>query len=318
MMSRALALIVLFAGPAVAWAQVPIQWNSNPGAAVAQARRTGLPLMFYVPGSRDNDSGDLVQGQQRTFRDKRVREFAQTYFIPTRMVRSSTNIPTLEKLNAPTNYGFYIVFATPEGDSLGMADPATAASTDALLQRMSQVLKQYRNKLYSEKLRKVLAGPRYDVGDARRALNAVQKLFISSADQDLARMLKSENLPQALEFEVMKTLAALSSPTAVKALVEHAKPNPHTGIVDRRTQRVLQSVTPAGAKEMLPLLRAGDDAQRELIYEAAAKVVKLERPKNSLFWKNAGQAEIDEELQRLEERTRQVAERWTEEYGLIR
>lgn len=308
----------LMAG-AVVWAltssaagqvQRPIQWASNAQQGVAQARRVGLPVLFYVTGS-GREGGDLKDAQQQAFRDDLVRGIAEARFVPIRLSQSTDNRAMLEQMGVRIGHGFCLVVATPELKLVGTIPPGQVADARAVARQLTALFRKYRADYFDRELKPKLEEETTRPGDVIKALKTIEKLLIIEADDQVAKLLEREGLSATVKKQVYNTLAVLSAPAGVKALLE-AAPR------DRLAANALKRCTAGAAGEMLPALESENFEEFLAAYEAVTKICNIKGKKPRGFWGGKNERLISEELERVKEAAAKSARRWRERYEAYR
>ncbi len=307
------SLMIVIAGlcltaSAVAQTQ-PIQWISNVNQGVSKAKRDGLPIMFYVAGSSKGD--DLKDAQQAAFRDPLVGSLARARFVTIRISRSTQNKQILEQLGAPTEFGNYLLFATPRMEMIGSIPPGQVADAGTLARQMTAMFRKFRKQLFERELKPKLESKETPVNEITKALKTIEKYLILEADESVAGLLKNGGLSANVKKQVYGTLATLSTSKSVKALLE-AAPS------DKLAQRSLGRCTPGGAEELLPALDSENDDEFVIAYEAMVKICKLGKKKSRGFWNGKNERLIYDELDRVDQGVRKASQRWKEKYEAYR
>jgi hypothetical protein len=304
---------------AVAWglssgaagqAQRPIQWASNAQQGVSQAKRVGLPVLFYVTGS-GREGGDLKDAQQQVFRDDLVRGIAEARFVPIRLSQSSDNRAMLERMGVRVGYGFCLVVATPELELVGTIPPGQLTEARALARQLTAMFRKYRTDYFERELKPKLEEETTQPGDVIKVLKAIEKLLIIEADDQVAKLLDREELSAAVKKQVYNTLAVLSAPAGVKALLK-AAPR------DKLAANALNRCTAGAAGEMLPALESENFEEFLVAYEAVTKICNIKGKKPRGFWGGKNERLISEELERVKEAVTKSAKRWREQYEAYR
>lgn len=286
-----------------AQAQSPIQWLASAERGVALAQQSQRPILFYLPGDSDAEGSDLEDAQQITFRNALVQGFVQQYFVPVRLARSNRTKEYLREIGAPSTFGLYLLVVTPQGKLVGAIGPATAGAPEPLLQRLAQLFGEYRQTLFEDELKPLLEAEKRSTADIRRVLERVREFQIVTADAAVAELLGAEDVRGTLQQEMLRTLAALSTQRAVEALVIEADQN-------STAREMLSQCNPAGAENMLDLLRDDDGQVRVFVYEAVRQICNLEKGKSRRFWQNAGPEQQEAELEQTKEAVREFAKQW--------
>jgi len=305
-----LSLVLPGVAASVAGAQQTLHWNNRVEQAVAEAKQTRKPLMFYVLSSEGDRADDMEDAQRRAFAHPRVVEVARR-FIPVQMSRSAHR-DQLRRWRLPEKINQEVVFATPERELIDPQSPTLAASGVAdpqvFIQKMVLVFRKYRDDLYRTELRAELTAENAAAKDIRDVLKIVKEFLILSADQDVAKLLENEKLDSGLRKQVYEVLAELSTKPAVEALLARAAR-------DKEAAAALAQCTPAAAENLLEHL-GGEDFNRHLLaYKTVTKVCKVPDTKPDRFWEGKNERLKTEEINRVREAVRQTAARWRERYG---
>jgi len=308
-MQRFIVLIasgLLVAAPARA--QRPIQWISNMNQGVAQARKTGRPIMFYITGKSGNSQqDDILEAQQNTFRDPLVVGIAQERFIPVRLALSTQTKEMLRKLGAPTETGKYLLFTTPNMVSLGTLQPNQVADKNALPRLMTNMFRNYRDKVFEESIKPKLEDPETKDADLIRLFNQIERMLIMKADASVIKLIDGGKLGKNTLKQAYGTLASLSTRSSVQALHKAA-------VHDKIAVIALNKCTTGGAESLLPMLNSENDEEFFVAYGAMVKICKLGKPKPKGFWYGKNDRLIDEELDRVEKGVRSAAGKWRAKY----
>jgi hypothetical protein len=303
---------VCLAACAAAQGQRPIQWMSNTQQGVAQAKRTGLPVLFYVSGAGRNDDSDLENAQARAFSDPIVRGIAEERFVPVRLPRSNENRQMLQQIGAPSGIGLYLAVVTPDGKLIGTIPPGQAAEAKVLAGQMTALFRKYRADVFKRELKPVLEDKEAKQADIIKALKVVEKFLIVEADESVAKLLERDGLSKTVTKRVRDTLAELSTPKCVEVLLEAA-------LQDKLAAKALARCTPAAAEALLPTLSLEQPEEKFLVvYEAVTKICKISKTKPRGFWSGPNPRLIAEEIERVKVEVRKAAKRWREKYEAYR
>ena len=310
---KRLVLVVLTAGllaGSAAGQSRPIQWISNANQGVAQARRTRLPLLFYVRGRSRGNESSIVRDQRRAFRDPMVSKIATSFFVPVRLANSPQTRTLLQNMGAPTASD-QLVVATPEGDLIGTISAMQARSAGGLAKALMEQFRQYRAALYKKDVKPILDSKTSSSRDLIAALRLVDRFVIVEADEAVATLLERPGLPKTVRKQVYKTLATLSTPKSVAALLDVATS-------DKLAAKALARCTPAGAKAMLPALDPADAAKLVIVYEAVTKICRVPKKRPRGFWNHANEELQIQEIERVKDLVQKKAARWEKTYGKLR
>lgn len=289
----------------------PIQWLSNVGRGVSQAKRVGRPIMFYVCGSGGDEEDDLEDAQQEAFRDPLVVGIAAERFVPIRLARSNQTKELLEQLGAPTKYGHYVLLVTPEMKVLGTVQAGQATEASTLARQMTAAFRKFRKELFERELKPVLEKEDSPPADVLKVLKKIEELLILEADESVVKLAGREGLSANVQKRAYDLLATLSTAKCARALLE-AAPN------DKLAERALGRCEAGVAVELIPALDSEQFGEFVVAYEALVKICKLGKKKSRGFWKGDNQRLIDEELDRVEQAARETARRWKARYEAYR
>ena len=278
-------------------------------AAIAEAKKKDMPLMFYVTRSADSRDQDLERDQKRSFRDERVFELSKR-FICVQMSHSQYKDQIAKWGFGGTSAQLYVVYAMPDGTKIDTQSPLGVASAQGFAQKMAKVYDFYRNSVYEKEI-KAKISEKSPVGDIKTGLEKVKALTILSADKDVAKLLQKEDLDEKTRGLVYDVLAVLSTKASVEALVGEVKSS------DDKAAKALQDVTPGAAAFLLPLLDKEGPA-RIAAYSAVVKVCKIKNPKPAKFWDGKNERPKAEEIERVKKAADGVIKRWKEQYDEYR
>jgi hypothetical protein len=303
--------IVVLALVGVAVGQSPIQWRTDPAAGVETARSTLLPVLFFIPPSRDDERSEIKKAQDETFRTPVVREVVERFFVPIMLPRSSDNMQMMADMGAPTAYGMYLAVVAPSGKLVGVVEPADTSTPKRLFARLTVLFNTYRHELYARDAQPILERLDASPADVQRALGLVLKFRIAEADEAVLKLFERPKLMATLKHDVFQTLAALSTPRAVEALLDAAS-------TDRAAAVALEHCTPAGAESMLPALKPDGSDRAWLAYKAITQIDWIEDRKYRAFWQDADEARKTAEIERVTRLAKETAARWRDEGGELR
>jgi len=301
---------VLVAVPrAAAQQDAAIHWSLNVEEAVGQAQRTKRPLMFWVLGRSDSRDDRLERDQKRAFQDPLTVELSRR-FVTVRLSRSRYR-DLLEKWNLSPKTNLEIVFVTPAGEKIDTLAPQGVANADALARKMTLVFQHYRRRLFEQEIRPKLGDEETAEPELRSALALIAEFLILSADQGVIKLLERGPLSASLRNEVYDTLAALSTPASVKALLERPTE-------DESAAAALARCTPDAAEQMLPALEGEDPERRLRVYHAVTRICRIHAVKPDRFWQGRIESLKRNELERVRRIVTATAGRWRERYAEYR
>jgi hypothetical protein len=254
-----------------------IRWSMDVKGSIARAKSTRLPLMFYVIGRSSDRPHDIEREQKRAFADPLVVQLSQR-FIPVKLSRSLYE-DLLEKWQVPRQANMWIVFATPDGDKLGVLDSPGATKADSLAQKMNLSFRLYRQQMFDRELRPKMEDEQAPTADLKIALKTC--------------------------YDV---LAKLSTSACVNELLKRAADG------DQQATAALSKCTPGAAEQMLAELGSDDPELHLIVYRAVTKICKVRQPKSDRFWSGKNERIKAEEIDRIKQLVRETARRWKEQY----
>ena len=280
-----------------------INWQRDVNAALAEARRTQRPLMFYVVGPT-SDRPDAEKDQRVAFRDPTVVRLSQR-FVACRLQRSQHR-PDLERWQISPNANLDIVFVTPGGDRIDMISAGASGNADSFSQKMHLVFDRHRNDLFARELQPRLDDPDTSVANLRTAIGVIDEFIIARADQALVRLLDRRGLNTQVRWDISRTRAPLSTPAAVNALFARAA-------TDTAAAQALERCTPAAADVLLPHVGGEDAARHLLAYKALTSICRISGAKPDRFWEGPNERVKTDEIERVRTQATRAAERWKRE-----
>lgn len=302
-MMRSLLLALVALVPATALAQNnAIDWVQDPAAAVALAQRTKRPIMAYAVASERYRDDQIDRDQKRAFRDPRVIAKSQR-FIPLRMSRSRHR-ELLDQFGFPERANMVISFVNPSGEQIADISAQGITQVDSLLQKMNAVLEKYGQEIFATEVKPKLDDLKTPPGDLLDALRIVREFEIKSADEPIIQLLGRDRLPPNVRNAVYETLATLGTKTALEKLLELARGD------DAAAAKALQQCTPAAAELMLAYLKPDAKPFDYVAYKTVMHICRVVKPKPERYFENSTQKMIEEEIQRVSDQVRTVAQRW--------
>lgn len=305
-------LLAIFAMPAPALAQNPVQWNGNVRAAIDRAAEQQLPVLFWVTQSHDVlEDDDLHDAQADSFRDPVVVAIAEHYFVPARVGRNSRMLEEAQKLGLPTAYGLYVALVTSDGRVLDQIDPAVVADASAFAERLTKAFRSYRDALYQSQLKATITSAESSKAEVRKALQTVWRLNILSADKDIVQLLERKDLLPVERQRLYSALASFATGPCVDALLARAAKG------DAEATSALAAAEAGALEFLLPQLPTSDTATDVQVAacEAAARIARMSQRLAATFWSTAKPEDRTRELDSLRARAANVLDYWQERTG---
>lgn len=287
---------VLHAGPG-------IRWTLNVQQAVAQARKTNTPLMFYIKGSSggDDDIEDFERDHKRAFADPRVYALSKK-FVCVQLSRSRYR-QQLEQWQISPRTNLNIVFAAPSGERIGFPLAASAIAVPATLAaKMQEVYERWGRHLFKSEVHPTLSNAESKPADLQKALDLAKRYEMRDADRDVLALL-DRKLDKRTQSKCLDALAAIASKLAVDALVDRAAGG------DRLAAKALQELRPAGVPTLLTYLGGEDMARHIVAYHAVVKVCRIRGAKPDAFWKGLNAASKQREIDRVRHEAEEYMQR---------
>lgn len=281
-----------------------IEWSRDVAGSIALAKKADRPLMFYIVGPTD-DRPDSEKDQRRAFKDPRVLAQAKR-FVPVRISRSQHQ-NELKQWGMSLNSNLDIVFIRPDGSKIDQISAGGAGIPESFAQKMAMVFGQYRDEVFQQKIKPVLDKPDSTTRDLKQALDKISDFMILTADGAVAALLEREKLEPAIKTNAYKTLAELSTPAAVDALLKAA----HAG--DKDAIKALEDCTPEAAERIVADVGSPEPAKHLVAYKAVTKICRIKNVKPDKFWEGVNQRIKDEEIERVRNEVRRVAGKWKEQ-----
>lgn len=303
----AIAVLVLTA-PCVFAQNNSINWSTNIDQGVALAQRNNIPIMFYVLAGSDDRDNDTERDHRRAFADPRVVELSKR-FVTLHMSRSRFR-DQLTQWGLPPGSNMMIVFTRPDGTKIDFLGDQGVAQAQSLAQKMALVFNKFRTDIFEEQLKPKLVEEKVNEGDVRKALKLIESYTILAADDELIEFVAREDVSPALKLDAYETLALLSTPTGLKALLAIAPDEP-------KIAKLLEKCTPDAADRMLEQMTLDNPKPVMFFatYSAVTKICRVKSPKPDKFWTGDNLRIKNEELERVRGIVRDVAQRWRDVYA---
>ncbi|MBI5866607.1 MAG: hypothetical protein HZB38_19240 [Planctomycetes bacterium] len=300
---------LLVAGSALAQQGGSIQWSLDLAQAVEKAKKSQLPIMMWIQGTRldRQETVDIEGNQVRAFRDPRVASLAQR-FVPVKVYYTRYK-KELSELGVSENANFDLYFVTADGQKLGEMSPSGATNADSLAEKLALVFDAFRTRLYEKEAKPVLENEKAEPKAQVAALDLVSKYNIVTADSGVLALLKRGGGEGAVTKKAYEVLARLSTRPAVEELFARS-------VNDKRAAESLEKCTPAGAEALLVHLenREADQAKFLAAYKAVAKISKISSVKPDKFWDGKNERLKDDEAKRVIDLAKKAAARWRERF----
>ncbi len=288
-----------------------INWTRNAEQAIQTAKKTKLPLMFFVEGDSRERDNRLNDARRLAFKDERV-IYAARRFICVKVARSDSRLRSLfAKLQVHEKANMVAVFATPGGEKIGTS---SVHQPDTLAQKMTLVFDTYRTRLFDDEIKSVLADRKTKSATLKKAFTVIKKFNIEQADTAVIEVLDRWKSDEAIAKQGFAALASISTKPAVDYLFSKAK----TGMHGQNAAAALGKCTPAAAALMLPSLTGEDSGQMLLAYHAVSKICRVKQPKPDRFWNGKNQRLKSREIERVKRQVEKTAARWERSLGKYR
>lgn len=296
----------------VAQDSMPIQWETDLAAAVARSERMKAPLLIYVAGSNDDEGDEIEDAQQAVFRDPTISRIAMTYFVPTRISRTTQTVEWLRKKNLPLSYGMYAAITTSKGEIIERVNPLEAASPDVFAANLIKAFRAHRSQVFEQHVLPVLVDEAAKPAAIKDALDLVKRQMMPQADEPLIKLLQRERITPPLKKQVYELLAELATAPAVDALLTAAA-------TDQMAREALFKAPVGALEHLLPRLDDRTAPNYYLAYEAIARISKLSAPKGAGFWTAEDNKRAqDEEYERVHKRVDELLKNWKERIAPFR
>lgn len=293
-----LALCALFAaGPALAQS---LRFSQDPAAAIAEAKRDGRLLMFLIfDRSRDVSSRERNR-IKRVLQDPRLAG-AERRFVCAEL-NSANHRDEMRRWGLAENANFEIIFATPAGKRV---HHCRIRDVEYMITQIRAAWREYGLAVYDDEVEPALNARSLRAPEVRAALRQVRDLEIDIAADDVLRLLERDGLSD-LRPDIFKTLAAISTPRAVRTLLDRSAKEPEAA-------DALLDCTPVATEMLLEGMLHEDLATRRLAYRAVTQVCKVPSPKPDSFWDKADESAHRAEIRRVRELARKYAANYQED-----
>ncbi len=288
-----------------------INWTRNAEQGIQTAKRTKLPLMFYVEGNSSQCDNRSSDAPRLALEDERV-IYAARRFICVKVARSDSRLRSLfAKLQVGEKANMVAVFATPGGEKIGTS---SVHQPDTLAQKMTLVFDTYRTRLFDDEIKSVLADRKTKSATLKKAFTVIKKFNIEQADTAVIEVLDRWQSDEAIAKQGFAALASISTKPAVDYLFTQAK----TGLHAQNAAAALAKCTPAAAALMLPSLTGEDSDRMLLAYNAVSKICRVKQHKPDRFWTGNNQRLKSREIERVKKQVERTAARWERSLGKYR
>ena len=280
-----------------AQASAGVRFHQDPRAAVSAARKADLPLMIYVIDRSRNVNSEERRRINRVFRDPAVERAAQRFVCV--QLNSARYPDELRRWGLSPRTNFQLVFASPTGKRIRSGG---VGSVEAVLREMGAAWEDYREAVFHDVIQPALASRSLRMTQARAALRRVRSLDIRIADQVVLDLLARPGVSD-LRPEVYRTLAAISTPRAMRTLLRSAAR-------DQEAAAALRYCNPLATEPLLEAMADPDLGLRQYAYDALVRIAKIPNPKPASFWNKASRRARRAEIARVRQLARKHAGHW--------
>lgn len=306
----AVAVLCFAASTGVALAQnKSIQWQQDAQKAIEQAKKTKRPLMVWITSRSDDRPEETEQAQKRTFANATVYDVSQR-FVCVQMSRSRYK-DLLEKWQMPPTSNLDIIWVTPDGSKIDQISPSGAALAESLIQKMLLVFKAYRGQLFDKELRAPLSDEKAKPGELKNAIDLVEQMWITQADDALINLAKRQSLDEPTRARAFSVLATLSTKSAVNFLLESAEKS-------KPAADALNKGTPAGALHLVDAMLGDDKPKAIRAYTAVCRMARISDAKPDKFWDSDNAKIKADEQERVKKLAERAADAWEKKIGQYR
>ncbi|UCF33427.1 MAG: hypothetical protein JSV78_13945 [Phycisphaerales bacterium] len=291
-------------------AKEPVEWIEGIEQGVAQSKQTQRPILFYII-PRGEDSTELMDKQQQSFRDPVVAGIIRERFTAIQMPKSTLASTLLEQMGAADATPLSIVVSTPDPKLVGTISAEEIIKPQVLAQKLTEFFRTYRSDLFRRQLQPILTDENASAGKVASALQLVEQFLITEADDAVVDLLAREKLSALVKERAYKTLAALSTPRSTGALLQAA-------LEDEAAKEALATCTPAAVETLLSALDPKVLDRHTVAYEAVVQIFQIENPRPADFWKNAEEESATQEMERVKKIATETAEQWRQEHAAYR
>ena len=287
-----------------------IPWIADIEKGMAEAKRAGLPVLFYLDtaGADVQESGDAYE---QSFADQRVGAIVRTRFSPIRLRKSQITETMLEQMDAKDAAPYSIVVATPTGQLVGTIPASQVAKPDTLADQLVAMFRKYRTSVFESDLKPTLEDQSAKTAQIIESLELIEKLLIAEADSSVVQLLDRDQLTGDVRKRAYQTLAALSTKRSAQALLAAA-------LRDEAAGAALSNCTPDAAEVLLPELDPAKPEVAVLVYNAVTRICEVDDVKPELFMEDAPEETQRQEIERVKRTVAEAARHWREEHKAVR
>jgi hypothetical protein len=283
-----------------------IRWGLNVEEAVKEAQKSDRVAMFWITRAgegQDNNDQNMERDQKRSFADPRVLELARR-FVCCKMSASRYR-KELQQWGVRAGASFDVIFVSPSGDFLGEINPTGAARPESMAQKMAEIQKAFRDKIFQKEIKPVLDNAKSDAKALAAALDRIGDLEILTADEAVVGVLKKEGVAETVSAKAIQVLGQLSTKAAADELFARAAN-------DKRAMAALEKCNPGVVDALLKHLDGEDREKLALAYAALCKICKIGSAKPDRFWEGNLTKVKEDELRRVKDLAKKAAARWTD------
>ncbi|GMU84270.1 MAG: hypothetical protein AMXMBFR47_41400 [Planctomycetota bacterium] len=299
-------LCILFLTVCVVWPPRPaaaqVTWSTNEASSVARARREDRLLIFFF--TFDEEGDERGRGNWVDRRREAVRRVFSTPAVASIVRRAFVPVAADYKLNFDLRWRLgrvspnEVVITQPDLTVLARIDARRPVTADSVRETLEECLDKWVREVYTRIVQPVLEDEEASPAALQKALALARKMSLKSSDDDVIALLDRKNLDARVRTLAFDVLAAISTESAVRTLVEHAA----------RTDAAAKALTRCTAAALAVLSEYLDDPDAPEFLPAYRAVVAITRTpgKKDGFWISADDETQSAEIQRIREVARRM------------
>lgn len=283
------ALAAVSLAPAQGWSL-----NANVADGLQKARESQKAAIIWFRNDEnkgERQKGNVVDNNReaivRALRDPAIEQRFGGSMLPIQ-ANFKTDKELVKKYGVKS---LEMVVVAPDGQQLAKIGWPDSGNVAALAKRLANAERVYFKSVYQKDIQPVLRGEPPDPAKLGKALDALRKIDVIEADDDLIALLQSGKLDAGGRDKVFAALADLSTQSAVDELLRQS--------VDNKSAMESLSKCKPWAAPMLAEKLDGDATPKFLnAYRAAARICKLD-PKPETFWTEKDADARNAEIRRI-------------------
>lgn len=296
--------------PDSALAARTIDWDTRASTALAKARRSDQPIMFWCFGRRRDRNQELEDDQVRAFTDERVLELSER-FVNCRMnVDAEVDFLESIEMQPGPHLNQTVFFTDPNGVQLSTLNARQVAQPAVLARAMEQARDTYHDRVLA-RLMPVFENENATSEQLGAVVKTVADMGIEKAEAPVIALLEREKLDEGLRRDIYKLLGEFGTAEGARALFYEIVKQERQ--LSRYAERELDDMPLTTVESIFEFLGADDQKVKFTAYEVITDIARVRRARSTNVLEKMSAAEVEEEFRRAFDEAREAVQEYRQE-----